>query len=161
MCRVFNSILALTAVAGLSGAALSSRGASIEGVWRTAQVTVNGQVITQIEPNLDIITAKHYSRVEIHAGPGARPNVADATNATADELRQMWGPVVAEAGSYEVTATTLTMRPVVSKNPASMGSGVFFSYRYRLAGDTLWLTPDRDNRGPAKSSPTIKLTRVE
>jgi hypothetical protein len=162
MCRVFNSILAVTAVAGLAGF-VSFRAPSIEGVWRTAEVTMGGPnagTIVRPEANLDIITAKHYSRVEIHA-PGPRPNVADATKATADELRQAWGPVVAEAGSYEMRGNTVTMRPVVAKNPASMAPGVFSTYTYRLAGDTLWLTPQRDQRGAVANPPTIKLTRVE
>lgn len=162
MCRIFNSILAVTAVAGIAGF-VESRGSSIEGVWRAAEVRLggpNGLTIAPVEPNLDIITAKHYSRVEIHGG-GPRPNVADATKATADELRQAWGPVIAEAGSYEMRDNTLTMHPVVAKNPAAMAAGVFATYTYRLAGDTLWLTPQSDQRGPVANPPTIKLTRVE
>lgn len=162
MCRVPNSILAATAVVGVAGF-VESRAPSIEGVWRIAEVTLSGpgaRTITELQPSLDIITAKHYSRVEIHA-EGPRPNVADATKATAEELRQAWGPVVAEAGSYETHGNTVTMHPIVAKNPAAMAPGAFVTYGYRLAGDTLWLTPQRDYRGAAQNPPTIKLTRVE
>ena len=163
MCRVFSSILALTAVAGLSGAAVAWRAPSIEGVWRTVEVTVTGpgaRTISPRQPSLAIITAKHYSRLEIHAD--ARPNLTDAAKATADELRQVWGPVVAEAGSYETSGgNVLTLRPVVSKNPAAMAAGSFAAYGYRVTGDTLWLTIQRDTRGPVANPPTIKLTRVE
>ena len=163
MCRILNSILAVTAVGAVSGAALSSRSPSIEGVWRAAQVTITGpgaRTIAPVQPNLAIITAKHYSRVEIHSD-GARPNVVDAAKATAEELRQAWGPVIAEAGSYEARGSTLTMRPLVSKNPAAMASGVSLTYSYRLVGDTLWLTPQTDLRGAVTNPPTIKLTRIE
>ena len=42
MCRVLNSILAVTAVAGLGGAAPESRSPSIEGVWRAVEVRTTG-----------------------------------------------------------------------------------------------------------------------
>ena len=74
----------------------------------------------------------------------------------------MWGPVVDEAGSYETSrGNVLTLHAVVAKNPATMEAGSFTSYVYRLAGDTLWLTLQRNQRGPVTNPPTIKLTRVE
>ena len=164
MCRVFNSILAVVGVGVVSGATLASRAPSVEGVWRTAEVTVTGpgaRTIDRIQPNLAIITGKHYSRVEIHA-EGTRPSLGDAATATADELRRVWGPVIAEAGSYELSSgSTLTLRPVVAKNPASMSPGAFTTYGYRVSGDTLWLTHQRDQRGPVVNPPTIKLIRIE
>ena len=89
MCRAFNSLLSLAAVAGLSAATIESRSSSIEGVWRTAEVKTTGpgaQTISVVQPNLAILTTKHYSRLEIHSAQ-ARPNLADAATATADELR--------------------------------------------------------------------------
>ena len=169
MCRFINTIIGVTAVAGLTGfvgsrSTVFSASADVEGVWRVTEVTVRDPVartITPAQSNIAIITAKHYSRVEIHSD-AARPNVSDASKATADELRQAWGPVVAEAGRYESSGgNTLTFRPMVSKNPATMAAGTFFSYSYRVAGDTLWLTHQRDYRGPVPNPPTIKLMRVE
>jgi hypothetical protein len=163
MCRIMNSILAVTAAGGLSGAALVSRSPSIEGVWQAVEITTTGpeaQTITPLHPNLSIITSKHYSHIEIHSN-APRPVLADAAKATADELRQTWGPVAAEAGSYELTDGSFVTHPVVSKNPASMGRGSFTAYAFRVAGDTLWLTPQRDARGAVPNPPTIKLRRVE
>jgi len=163
MDRVFLSILATAAAVGI-GSSSAPRAKSIEGVWRTSAVTITGpgaRTIDQVPPNLAIITAKHYSRVEIHAD-GTRPSLPDASKASADELRQTWGPVVAEAGSYDTSGgNVLTMRPVVAKNPAGMEPGVFTTYSYRLAGDTLWLTMKSTQRGAVPNPPTIKLTRVE
>jgi hypothetical protein len=164
--RLFLSIVAVASAAGVAGVSSRSvsRSASMEGVWRTAAVTITGpgaRTIDKLQPSLQIITAKHYSRVELHA-EGPRPAILDASKATADELRQVWGPVVAEAGSHETSrGNTLTMRPVVAKNPASMTPGTFTTYSYRLVGDTLWLTPQANQRGPVTNPPTIKLTRVE
>jgi hypothetical protein len=55
----------------------------------------------------------------------------------------------------------VTMRPVASKNPAVMGPGVFITYSYRLDGDTMWLTQQRNQNGPFPNPFTLKLTRVE
>ena len=108
-----------------------------------------------------VITAKHYSRAEVQS-EGPRPVLADVAKATADELRAVWGPVVAEAGTYELTPGGLvTFRPIVSKNPAVMGPGVFITYSYQLDGDTLSLTQQRNQNGPFANPFTLKLVRVE
>jgi hypothetical protein len=147
------------------GIAGPSKGESIQGVWRVAEVTIAGPQARTIafaeRPNLTIITARHYSRVEVQAD-GPRPIPADVTKASADELRAVWGPFVAEAGTYEVTTGNLiTMRPIASKNPAVMGPGVFIAYAYKLDGDTMSMTQQRNQNGPFANPVTFKLVRVE
>ena len=165
MDRVILSILGLASVAAIASSSVS-RSSPLEGVWLATEVTLTGPRartigLPQLQPGWAIMTAKHYSRVEIH-GDGPRPTVPDATKASADELRQMWAPVVAAAGSYEMSrGNTLTLRPVVAKDPAAMAPGVYETYSYRLGGDTLWVTLQRNERGPVPNPPTIKLTRVE
>jgi hypothetical protein len=145
-------------------AAQSPRG-SILGVWRVVEATTTGPGARTIafadRPNLTIITARHYSRVEVQAD-GPRPVLADVAKASADELRAAWGPFVSEAGTYEVTPDGLiTMRPIASKNPAVMGPGVFITYAYKLNGDTLSLTQQRNQNGPFANPFTLKLVRAE
>ena len=159
-------------VAALSAGLLASHGvaaqstpASLQGAWRIVEATTSGAGARTIafgdRPNLTIITAKHYSRVEVQAD-GPRPILADVAKATADELRAVWGPVVSEAGTYEVAAGNLiTMRPIASKNPAVMGAGVFITYAYTLDGDTLSLTQQRNQNGPFANPFSLKLVRVE
>jgi hypothetical protein len=147
------------------GAAAQSARASIQGVWRIVEASITGPGARTIpfaeRPNLTIITARHYSRVEVQADR-PRPVVADVAKASADELRAAWGPFVSEAGTYEVTSgNVITMRPIASKNPAVMGPGVFITYSYTLDGDTLSLTQQRNQNGPFPSPFTLKLTRVE
>ena len=136
---------------------------SIQGGWRTVEVTVpgpNGRTIANTQPNLIILTAKHYSRVEIHTET-PRPILADVGKATADDLRAAWGPFVAEAGTYEVTGGDLiTMRPIVAKNPAAMVRGAYRTYTYKLAGDTLLITARGSETGPVEQL-KIKAVRVE
>ena len=155
------NVVLLTSV----GTKAQSKGDSIQGVWRIVEAAVSGPSARTISfgerPNLTIITAKHYSRVEVQAD-GPRPVVADVAKATADELRAVWGPFVAETGTYEVASGGLvTMRPVASKNPAVMGPGVFITYAYKVDGNTLSLTQERNQNGPFPNPFTLKLVRVE
>jgi len=150
-------------VATQTGAAQTR--ASIQGVRHIVEAVTTGPAARTIafgdRPNLTIITASHYSRVEIQAD-GPRPALSDAAKATADELRAVWGPVVAETGSYELAPGGLvTMRPIASKNPAVMGSGVFITYTYTVSGDTLTLTQQRNQNGPYPNPFTLRLKRVE
>jgi hypothetical protein len=138
---------------------------SIQGVWKIVEATVTGPGARTIafadRPNLTIFTGKHYSRVEVQAD-GPRPVLTDVAKATADELRTVWGPFVAEAGTYDVTPDGLiTMRPIASKNPAVMGPGVFLAYAYKLDGSTLSLTQHHNQNGPFANPFSLKLTRVE
>ena len=150
---------------GTEGIAAQSTPQSIQGVWRIVEATTTGPGARTIpfagRPNLTIITGKHYSRVEIQA-EGSRPVLEDAAKASADELRAVWGPVVCEAGTYEVTTDGLiTMRPIASKNPAVMGEGVFITYAYKLEGDTLSLTQQRNQNGPFANPFSLKFVRAE
>lgn len=147
------------------GVVAQSTPRTIQGVWRIVEATVTGPGARTIafagRPNLTIITAKHYSRVEVQAD-GPRPILPDVAKASADELRAVWGPVVTEAGTYEVTPDgSITMRPIVSKNPAVMGPSVFITYSYKLDGDSLTLTQVRNQTGPYANPFSLKLVRVE
>ena len=143
-----------------------SKRESIQGVWQTVEVTMTGPgartiAVLEPRPNLIIITAKHYSRVEVHAeGPRSLP--ADVTTASADELRAAWGPFVGEAGTYEVThGTHITMRPIAAKNPAAMVPGAFSTYSYKLDGNTIVLTAQNTQNGSVVHPVTVRAVRVE
>ena len=143
-----------------------SKRESIQGVWQVVEVTMTGPAartiaIREPQPNLTILTARHYSRVEDQSEK-PRPVPADLTKASADELRAVWGPFVGEAGTYEVTPDNrMTMRPIAAKNPAVMGPGVFITYSYKLEGNTMWVTQQRNEKGPFANPVTIKAVRVE
>jgi hypothetical protein len=162
--RLLFAALSVALATGQGIAAQSAQG-SIQGVWRVVEAVITGPGARTIafaeRPNLTIFTARHYSRSEVQAD-GPRPVLADVARATADELRAIWGPFVGEAGTYEVAPGSLiTMRPIASKNPAVMGPGVFITYSYRLDGDTLSLTQQRNQNGPFANPFTLKLVRVE
>jgi hypothetical protein len=165
---MLRSLLALlgttTLVAGL-GSGHTSNSASIQGAWQTVEVTVTGPsartiVIPEPRANLTILTASHYSRVEVHA-EGPRPTSFDAASATANELRAVWGPFFGEAGAYDISGNVIITRPIAAKNPAAMVRGAFTRRTFRQQGDTLWVTDQRDQKGPIASPITAKLVRVE
>jgi len=159
---VLSSVALLTSI---DVAAQSKRG-SLQGVWQTVEVTVTGPgartiTIPEPRPNLIIVTAKYYSRVEVHSD-GPRPMLANVAKASADALRAVWDPFVGEAGTYQVTdGNVLTMRPLVAKNPAAMAPGAFITYSYKLEGDTLWVTFQKNQNGPIVNPVTVKAVRVE
>jgi hypothetical protein len=134
---------------------------SIQGVWRAVEVTATGpggQTLTALQPNLTILTAHHYSRVMVESDR-PRPALPDASTATADELRRVWGPFAGEAGTYEISDGIILMRPIVAKNPATMAPGAFTALEYRLDGDTLWVTYRRNQNGPIEDPVMVTLVR--
>ena len=154
--KKFLSVVAIS-VAALTAAPLQvNRSGSIQGVWQAVEVTFPGPgartiSIPEPRPNLTIITARHYSRVQVHA-EGPRPIPAESRKASADELRAVWGPFVGEAGTYEVSdGNVITMRPIVAKNPAAMTSGAFTTWSYKLDGNTMWVTARANQNGPVDS----------
>ena len=156
--------LAVLLSVGYGDVAAQTKPGTMQGVWRVVEVTITGPQARTItftdRPNVTIITPRHYSRVEVQAD-APRPVLADAAKATADELRATWGPFVAEAGTYDVKGDVITMRPIASKNPAVMGPGVFITYTFKLEGDTLSLTQQRNEKAAFANPVTFKLTRVE
>lgn len=160
-------VLVLLTVALLTGEGIAGvpKSPSIQGVWQAVELTIPGPVTQTIklpEPraNLTLITAKHYSRVQVEA-EGPRPPVADVMKATADELRAAWGPFYAEAGAYEVEGNVITLRAVAAKNPAAMTAGAFTVWSFTMEGNTLRVTVERNQDGPVANPVTVKLVRVE
>jgi hypothetical protein len=71
---------------------------------------------------------------------------------------EQWKGVIANAGTYEIKGSTLTMRTVVSKNLNAMIRARTDTWDFKLEGsDVLWLIPPPER----KSEPRIKLTRLE
>jgi hypothetical protein len=162
-----NLPLLIAAVGLVATAAMTAqtKTASLQGAWQTVDINITGPnarnfPVAKNAPYLTIFTAKHYSRTEVQSD-GPRPIIADAAKASADELRSVWGPVVCEAGTYEVSGNTITMHPMVSKSPAAMASGAFIVSSFKIEGDTLTIAQQRNQAGAYPNPVTFKLTRVE
>jgi hypothetical protein len=108
---------------------------------------------------LFLFTPTRYSMVLAATN---RPDIADTSKATADELRAVWGPLLANAGTYEISDDLITIHPVVAKIPVVMKPGANEVYRFRIEGKTLTLRQVRNARGVAVgSAPVFKFVRVE
>jgi hypothetical protein len=105
-----------------------------------------------------IFSAKHYSMM---AASTDRPEITDLAKATADEVRALYGPMIGNAGAYEIAGNEVTIRPVVAKIPVVMKPGAYEVYEFKLEGTTLTLTQRRNVRGPVERGTIWTLTRVE
>src|ERR671935_1411117 len=122
----------------------------LQGAW---QVT-NANGFTGIF----IFSAKHYSMM---AASTERPEISDLSKATADEVRALYGPMIGNAGAYELSGNQVTIRPVVAKIPVVMKPGAYEVYEFAIEGTTLTLTQRRNVRGPVERGTVWTLTRVE
>ena len=158
----FFSVFGIALIPVMSAFGQTKR-ASFDGVWQAKEVTLAGPAgptTFKPGPNLTIFSGRHYSRIDVQTDK-PRPVLENPNNATADELRQVWGPLVAEAGTYEVTDNQMTLRPIVAKNPAVMAPNVTLVYSYKLEADTLTLTAQRDRNGPVAHPFSVKLVKIE
>ena len=88
-----------------------SKRESIQGVWQAVEVTITGPgartiTIPEPRPNLTIITARHYSRVE-DPSEEPRPMSGGCDEGERRRVAGRVGPFVGEAGTYEVTSGNL------------------------------------------------------
>ena len=91
-----------------------------------------------------------------------RTDITDTSKATADELRAVWGSLLANAGRYEISGDLITIHPLVAKTPSVMKPGANEVYQFRIEDKTLTLRQVRNARGVSvASAPTFKFVRVE
>ena len=132
---------------------------SIQGVWRIVEEHAGGRTITNPNPGFIIFTAKHYAGIRV-AQDIKRPTVDDLDTATAEQLLAVWGPFVAQFGTYEIKGDQLMQQVLVAKDPRNMGQrGV---RRFKIEGNTLSTWAAIDPSGDPLSKPNeLKWTRVE
>ena len=142
----------------------------VEGVWKIAERIVpgtnplaKGVTITNTNPpSLIIFTRGYYSQVYLGSTESRaaferakdRQNLTDAEKIVRFE---QWKPLFANAGTYEINGSTLTIRPIVAKNARQMNGS--HAAEFKLEGlNTLWLIPTAEE---SAIEPRIKLTRLE
>ena len=99
----------------------------------------NARTVTNPQPGLYLFTGKYFSIMMVmgdHPRP-IHPTLPEVPKATAQEILAVYGPYVANTGTYEVNGGTLIMHPMVSKNPELMGGSV--TYSFELQGNSLTL----------------------
>lgn len=167
LCAVSMFLVSLVAIG--NPAVQDQKKTQLEGVWKVAEVVPPASnpnekptSITSPQPGLLIFTKGHYSSIAV---TGNQPRTAAApakdpqnlTDAEKIARYDQWRPFMANAGTYEVKGSTLTMHPTVAKNPDVMGTAITWELKPDGA-NAFWLIPPADR---AATSPRIKFTRLE
>jgi hypothetical protein len=143
---------------GLEG---QSAALGLDGAWRVSEVVTAGpgaRVLESPQPGLLLFTGRYYSYTLV-TGEEPRPALPGGVS-NAEYLLTVWNPFTANAGTFEVSDSTMTRRPIVAKNPDAMAAGAFNEYTFRLSADTLWATATRTEAGPVRGASTVRYVRV-
>jgi hypothetical protein len=137
--RKLAMIVLLAVVPALLGAEAPAR-KPMEGAWKVVEIVVTGAdaaTIASPQPGLFLFGPKHYSMTWIRS---AEPRALYAAEVpTNEEKIKAFDSLVASAGTYEVSGSTIAVRPMVARNPNFMAGGSS-RYEFRVDGNTLWLT---------------------
>lgn len=144
----------------------------IEGAWKVTEIVVTGADASNVpnpQPGLLIFAGRHYSIMHVTGTQPRKP--FNAEDPTQQEKLAAFDSFVANTGTFELSGTTLTIRPVVARNPGFMAGG-FDKYQIRIEGNTMSLTNkstdfhlrkgDKVLQSSAPLSETrLKLVRIE
>jgi hypothetical protein len=120
----------------------------LEGAWKAVEVSVTAAdtswTATDLQPSLYIFAAQHYSIMfvpdteprQLFSGDDPVLGLVEPTDA---EKVAAFDSFIANSGTYGVSGSTLTTRPIVAKTPNFMAGGSL-TFTYQIEGDTLWLT---------------------
>jgi hypothetical protein len=151
-------------VGGSIRAGAQSGRSALEGVWQVQELSFAKSPAYPVNKPVGtlIFAGSHYSLM--YVGNSARPAGGVAgweETATAEQIRAVWGPFTANAGTFQVSGDTLNMRPSVAKNPGAMTSDNLLEHTFTLNGDTLVLTATKNRNRPVANPFTLRLTRAK
>ncbi len=121
---------------------------SIDGAWKIIEWWGNNPQqgewrIENIQPSLWLFMDGYYSATYL-AGNQKRSLVPEnREEMSGDDWKSMARPFISNAGTYEITASTVTLRPIVAKVPNFM-DGDIDPWDYRFEGDVLYVTQTRE-----------------
>lgn len=151
--------LSLLVIVALSTALTAQSRSPLKGAWKAAAVA--GGAGNQPIVGLAIFGDSHYSIMYFDA-TNERPDIANVGQASADDMRKLWNGWVANTGTYEVNGDLVTIHPTGAKNPVVMKPGANEVYRFRIDGNTLSWTQQRNARGvEVTGAATARFTREE
>src|SRR3954463_7100155 len=93
----------------------------LQGAWQV----IDGRA------GLYIFAGTHYSMM---AAATDRPDITDLSKATREELLALYGPMLGNAGSYDIDGDLVTIHPVVAKIPIVMKGGAYEVYEFKIVG---------------------------
>ncbi len=126
----------------------------LQGVWSMTVVDPadGSPVIDPSQPGLYIFAEGHYSAV---FAPGAEPRVPAeiAFQPTPEEMVAQHESIIVNTGTYEISGSTVTFRPIIAKSPAFVGGQA--TSEFRIDGDTLTLTGQTVVAADGTSAPNV------
>ncbi|MDP2320369.1 MAG: lipocalin-like domain-containing protein [Acidobacteriota bacterium] len=151
-------------VVGATALPVAQTAPSLQGAWRVTEVVVTGAnaaTNTSPQPGLYVFTGQHYSIITVNTARKDLGNPSDAAKLTDAEKMaryEAWNAFTANSGTYQISGSTLTTRPMVAKNPGVMGTSA--TREFKIDGKTLTLI-QKSAAGQPASQTTTKLTRLE
>ena len=123
------AVIVALLVTGASALAHAQAAPSIQGVWRVTEVVVTGANAAtnrSPQPGLYVFTKQHYTIMTVNGTVarkdfGTPKDPAKLTEAERMARYEAWDAFTANSGTYQISGSTLTTRPVVAKNPGVMG----------------------------------------
>ncbi len=134
------------------------------GVWSLTAVDPGdgSPVIEPSQPGLYIFADGYYSAVYA-PGTDLRINSEVSFQPTPEEMVAQYETIIVNTGTYEISGSTVTFRPVIAKSPAFVGGHQMSTFR--VEGNTLLLTQDMlvsvDGVSPPDFAGSLTLVRVE
>jgi hypothetical protein len=136
-CRAVVAIALMTAACAAAPANVEG---PLHGVWQLVEIQETGEdgrpLTYPAQSGQVIFTGSHYSIVFV-SGPAAREPAATRWQPTPDEKLAAFDSIIVNSGTYEVSGSRLTVRPVIAKVPEFAGGRQTFEYT--IEGDTLTL----------------------
>ena len=149
---IFVGLLAVSALT-MRSAPVNAAGSPLQGAWQVTNPAGGSGMA-----GIFIFSGTYYSMM---AASTERPDITDLSKASVDEMRALYGPMVGNAGAYEIAGNMVTIRPVVAKIPVVMKSGAYEVYEFKIENNTLTLSQRRNTRGPVERGTVWTLSRVE
>jgi len=138
----------------------------LEGAWEIVEQSYTSAdtswAWSDPQPSLFIFGKKHYSIMFVR-GTEPRALFADPAVDTDEEILAAYRSFTANSGTYEVTGSDVTTRPIVAKWPNFTESGFgYLKYQFEVQGDSLLLTLKSVPWNPdLKFERRYKLVRLE
>jgi len=140
-------------------------GNPLHGVWSMSEMTPGGggTALDPSQPGLFIFTEGHYSAV-YSLGGKPRPRSAISFNPTSEEKIAQYDSIIVNAGTYDVSGSTITFRPQIATSPEFVGGQS--AVKFKVDGDVLTLTMQSVVAADGASAPdmagtSMKLRRLE
>ena len=111
-----------------------SGNAPVEGTWLLQEYSYAKPAPVRIDQPMGLLffSGNHYAYVMVRDTVNPRPDVGpEGVNATAEQLRATWGPLQAQAGTFEIAGNRLTTRATVAKSPANTSTRALLGTRSR------------------------------